>query len=633
MGKMKKVIGMILVICLTLTMIPMIQAEKYEAAEKVGSELLDVLGVTYEELLAGNFVDMGESYSCMIWLYDVDVEEAVEAGIDAAERTRENYSVWRFYDYPYTTYDEKGLTYVDVELSEEESNEYVQTYIEAEREVASELYAANNNSFVAENFMARDMSVTYVSQYSPCVFADLTVTKIAELIESDDVVSIEYVDNDVELETTDDSDTDATISLSSIEDAMEVIAADQAIETYNVTGAGVKIGQIEPVCPNDSSVIVNPNGCNTLQKKKNDETGLYEMKETSHPDNVYLIMSTIAPDATYYATGAYNSNSVTATSATFYERVEWLLAQGVNIINMSAGYYNDDILNKYDEMSRWVDHIAYNHDVHFVKSAGNYNSETNPEKKISSPGMAYNIITVGATAMTAPYEIESYSAYNGDGIGRYVFRTNKPDICAPGNFAGKIGTSYSTPLVTATIALLCDYRPYLKTRQHTVKAILAASAGKETRKYVSDQNDFAIYGAGIVDARAAIWLIKRERFTYQTGSISARGEIKRYEMEVLSSDTRMRVALAYANRVKFATGVEHTSSETPMEDMLIADLTLSVYAPDGECVVSAMSFGKNLLVVEFDPTLHYGPGTYIIEVKVQEEADDETTVNFGLAWR
>ena len=46
-----------------------------------------------------------------------------------------------------------------------------------------------------------------------------------------------------------------------------------------------------------------------------------------------------------------------------------------------------------------------------------------------------------------------------------------------------------------------------------------------------------------------------------------------------------------------------------------------------------MSFGKNLLVVEFDPTLHYGPGTYIIEVKVQEEADDETTVNFGLAWR
>lgn len=590
MGKMKKVIGMILVICLTLTMIPMIQAEKYEAAEKVGSELLDVLGVTYEELLAGNFVDMGESYSCMIWLYDVDVEEAVEAGIDAAERTRENYSVWRFYDYPYTTYDEKGLTYVDVELSEEESNEYVQTYIEAEREVASELYAANNNSFVAENFMARDMSVTYVSQYSPCVFADLTMTKIAELIESDDVVSIEYVNNDASLEATDDAGTDATISMSSIEAAMEVIAADQAIGTYNVTGAGVKIGQIEKACPEVSSVIVNPNGCNTKERVWSNLENCFVMQETSHPDNVYLIMSTIAPDATYYATGGCSSNDVNSSRGSFFEQVEWLLSQGVNIINMSEGYY--DKLNEYDVRSRWVDHIAYNHDVHFVKSAGNKNSTTNTGNDVSSPGMAYNIITVGATGMTYPYEIESYSSYNDWGIGRYVFRTNKPDICAPGNFAGITGTSYSTPLVTATIALLCDYRPYLKTRQHTVKAILAASTGKETRKYVSDQNDFAIYGAGIVDARAAIWLIKRERFTYQTGSISARGEIKRYEMEVSSSDTRMRVALAYANRVKFATGVEHTSGETPMEDMLIADLTLSVYAPDGECVASAMSFGK-----------------------------------------
>ncbi|MBE5888130.1 MAG: hypothetical protein E7283_04760 [Lachnospiraceae bacterium] len=446
-------------------------------------------------------------------------------------------------------------------------------------------------------------------------------------------VVLEYVDNDVELEITDDSDTDATISLSSIEDAMEVIAADQAIETYNVTGAGVKIGQLEAACPDTSGVFVNPNGCNTLQRVKNSSTGMYEMVESPHADNVHLIMSTIAPDATYYATGFYNSNSVSASAITFFQAVEWLLAQGVNIINMSAGYYDDDILNKYDDMSRWVDHIAYNHDVHFVKSAGNYHWKTNPEKKISSPGMAYNIITVGATAMTAPYEIESYSAYNGDGIGRYVFRTNKPDICAPGNFAGKIGTSYSTPLVTATIALLCDYRPYLKTRQHTVKAILAASTGKETRKYVSDQNDFAIYGAGIVDARAAIWLIKRERFTYQTGTISARGEIKTYEMEVTSSDTCMRVALAYANRIKFAEGEEHDPNATPMEEILMADLTLTVYAPNGDYVTSAMAFGKNLLVVQFDPRLHYGPGTYIIEVKVQEEGDNERPVNFGLAWR
>ena len=94
------------------------------------------------------------------------------------------------YDYPYTTYEADGLTYVDVEFDETESDEYVQTYIEAERETAAEMYSASNSSFVAENFMARDMSVTYVSKYSPCVFADLSVTKIAELIQKDEVTRI-----------------------------------------------------------------------------------------------------------------------------------------------------------------------------------------------------------------------------------------------------------------------------------------------------------------------------------------------------------------------------------------------------------------------------------------------------------
>ena len=237
--------------------------------------------------------------------------------------------------------------------------------------------------------------------------------------------------------------------------------------------------------------------------------------------------------------------------------------------------------------------------------------------------------------MTYPYEIESYSSYNDWGIGRYVFRTNKPDICAPGNFAGITGTSYSTPLVTATIALICDYRPYLKTRQHTVKAILAASTGKETRKYVSDQNDFAIYGAGIVDARAAIWLIKRERFTYQTGSISARGEIKRYEMEVSSSDTRMRVALAYANRVEYSQDGNHLNVN--LLNGYIGKLDLEVYDPNGNLVAACysenLSRNANLKIVEFMPNGVYGDYTIKITVVQRAVYSSNDTINFGVAWR
>ena len=625
----RKWVAILVAICMFATMLPTVPITEYKASEKVGSELLELMNVTYDDLTSGNFVDSGETYSCIIWIEDVEIEEAVEAGIDAAEMTREDYSTWSLYDYPYTTYEADGLTYVDVTFDETESDEYVQTYIETEREAAVEMYSANNSSFVAENFMARDMSVTYISQYSPCVFADLSVTKIAELIDSSDVVSIGYVNNNAKLEMNDATSTDATISVTEIEEAMEIIAADRAIANYNVTGDGVKIGQIELACPDVSSIVVNPNGCNTMDKVEEDE--VIRMVETTHPDNVYLIMSTVAPDATYYATGAYNGNTTNASYIDFYQRVEWLLSQGVNVINYSAGHF--DALSEYDERSRWTDHIAYNHDVHFVMSAGNYHSKNNPQNDVYSPGMAYNIITVGATERTYPYEIEDYSSYNDSGIGRYVFRTNKPDMCAPGSFTATSGTSFSAPLVTATIALMCEYEPALKTRQHTVKAILAASVGKETQKYVSSDNDFAKYGAGIIDARAAIWVIKNDNFTYTTGAISARGETKTYEMEVTSNDTLMRVALAYANRVKFASGVEHDYENTPMEEMLIADLTLSIYAPDGELVTYEMSFGKNLLVVEFDPRLYYTSGTYIIEVKVQEEADNETTVNYGIAWR
>ena len=191
--KRMRLVAMLIVMCMLVTILPMGTPEKYEASEKAGEDLLEVLDITYEDLVAGNFVDDGETYSCIFWLLDVVLEEAVEAGIDAAERTQEGYSTWSLYDYPYTTYEVDGLTYVDVNLDEESDDEYVQTYIEAEREAATELYSANNSSFVAENFMARDMSVTYVSRYSPCVFADLSISKIAELVQADDVVSIGYV--------------------------------------------------------------------------------------------------------------------------------------------------------------------------------------------------------------------------------------------------------------------------------------------------------------------------------------------------------------------------------------------------------------------------------------------------------
>lgn len=85
----KKIVALLIVVCLVVTIFPTVSLEKYVALEKVGEELLEVFGVSYDELLSGAYEENGERYSCIIWLKDVDVTEAVVAGIDVAEMTRD----------------------------------------------------------------------------------------------------------------------------------------------------------------------------------------------------------------------------------------------------------------------------------------------------------------------------------------------------------------------------------------------------------------------------------------------------------------------------------------------------------------------------------------------------------------
>ena len=616
MGKKCKLVALMVVICMVTTLLPVVPVEDYEASEKVSSELLELLDVTYEDLSVGNYVDSGEKYSCIIWIQDVEVEEAVEAGIDAAEKTREDYSVWSRYDYPYTSYEADGLTYVEVEFDENETDEYVQTYIEAEREAAVELYSANNNSFVAENFMARDMSVTYVSKYSPCVFAELSVTKVVELMKLKMVKHIgcwrsnEYSNGNQNVEI------DILID-EEIERNANTIRADEARAVYGVSGAGIKIGQIEESCPYNDNVVKNQNYYYTYE-------GSYM---ENHASNVHSIMSEVAPNAIYYATGVYTSEGEYEETA-FYAQVEWLLSQGVNIINHSAGF--SDELNSYGERERWVEHVAFNHDVHFVQLSGNSGSNG-----VWSPGMAYNIIAVGNTDYEAPYVIETSSSYN-NGTGNTLL-AYKPDIVAPGtyDYGASTGTSYSTPLVTGVIALMCEMRPALKTQQHIVKAILAATTSKTIRKYVTSDVEFINYGAGMLDARSALYAIYMFDFSTSTGALTYVGESKTYTMNVTSSDTLMRVALAYANRIEYSDGDSHLDEN--LLNGYIGKLDLEVFDPNGNLVAACysenLSRNANLKIVEFNPNGVYG--NYTIKVTVVQRAvySNNNTINFGVAWR
>ena len=121
---------------------------------------------------------------------------------------------------------------------------------------------------------------------------------------------------------------------------------------------------------------------------------------------VHYILATIAPGASFYGAG-YNCSSAYSD---FYEAVEWLVGKGVNIINMSASAYTSTAnVTSYSGCTRWIEHIAYNHDTHFVKSSGDRGSIG-----VTEPGMAYNIITVGGIEYELDYQRwENSSYYNG----------------------------------------------------------------------------------------------------------------------------------------------------------------------------------------------------------------------------
>lgn len=498
------------------------------------------------------------------------------------------------YEYPYDIYETEQFKDIIVDLPDTENNAYVQTYIEGKREYAQRLYTDNNNVIASDISKEEGAILKYVSSFSPCVFCDLTISAIYELLFNDRVVRIGLYEDEEDVADTVFDSNDMT-ALSSI---LSIIRVDEAKNIYGVDGSGIKIGQIEPCCPNSSNVTKNSSASTT----------------DDHATNVFTIMHSIANGAVYYASG-YNSS-------TFVSNVEWLLTKGVNIINMSAGATTD--YNTYTERARWVDHIAYNHDVHFVKSAGNQAS-----LGVSSPGMAYNILTVGNVYRTSPYALRETSSYNINGADFNNSLTFKPDIVAPGVYVTGSGTSYSAPAITGILALMCELQPSLKTKQHVAKAIITCTTSKTTRRYNTEDSEFLYYGAGIADARSALYAINSSTYVATTGTVSSSSTTATYNMTVGSGDTLMRVALAYANRIKFS-GSDHSLSSTPAGT--IGELKLQVYSPSGvlckECTIS----GANLKILSFDPR-PYGTGTFKIKVTQTTSASGGRATNFGICWR
>ena len=556
-----------------------------------------------DALLSKFQMDEEATTTMMVWLTDIDMRLVEEMALAMCVANQ------------------NATVCIDVQ-TDDISEISLQTYIEAKRAASSKAYSAQNRKIANALFSPED--ILFISQYSPMILVNTSLHSALLAAASENVVSLDYYEttqyesgNPSEIATLQHTIPFPHTMVNNITRAADVHES----SAFGYSGAGVKIGILDLYLPRISNfdhlnLTLHLDGAN----------GGGTVTFYTHSDAVLEIISSIAPDADYYAT----SYSLTEVSGIF-SRIEWLLDQGVNVINSSRIIGSQ--ADVYDSVAKWLDHIAYQHDVHFVQAAGNDPSE------IMSGSLAYNIITVGNLDVVGPLaDLSEYTI--ADTSSRYSGSTcaYKPDLCAPGQpyYVERFdlecnGTSYAAPHVTGAIALLCEQRPALLIQQKTVKAILAASVNFDSQhSYVPGSDGYQKYGAGILDCLGACWVVGNYRYT--TGSMPANGSDQTHTFTVTSSDSRIRVALSW--NIKSLSSVDGHGTITSA-DTALPDLNLKIKDPTGTFVKDAdghdlcsATTNNNVEILDFVPTM---TGTYTIVVVCSDNVT--RTVPYSLAWR
>lgn len=188
----------------------------------------------------------------------------------------------------------------------------------------------------------------------------------------------------------------------------------------------------------------------------------------------------IAPWATFWAGGGSNS-------AELQTAIQNAIGTGANnpqgncsVVNMSYG--GSTAMSAH---TRFADSVIFNNNVTLVKSAGNTGNMQ--DHWVTSPGNAYNIITVGNLDDNGTVRWNDDSIRASSSYGLATARM-KPELVAPGtnirttstadpwNNAVVTGTSFAAPHVTGTVALMIEAEAYVAGWPELIKAILMCNA-------------------------------------------------------------------------------------------------------------------------------------------------------------
>lgn len=549
-------------------------------------------------------VDMNEELDVYIIMYDLEYDEVMD-------------EFKRMYPEEYSEYMmAKWGSHEEIEAHGKLDVVQLKAAIEAKRGLFEELYHESNQSFI-DRYAEKEKQL-FVSRCSPMIIATMSKAKIIEVSELEEIA---YLDLFVNAKC----EPDLAI-------ANNLSGAKKVRDTYGCKGKDVIIGQIEPGLPDTSNSDLTGVSITTHGSCSNSGYN-------THATAVARIMvgnnNGVAPDAALCA-------AAIATASDFYNMVETLIVQdSVNVINMSAGF--DNSLGLYDMMSRWVDHIAINHDVHFVKTAGNRNIAADDyDGLINSPGMAYNAITVGGFYDYNNNTPEDDIRYNASSFLEAVAqnRPEKPNLVADAKNVlvgtNHSGTSFAAPQVTGVIAQLCSYDEALLLRQTEMGAMLMAGAAYKLEgttaghHYCGFQTSYCVEnhtsgdknkqisvfeGAGKLNAEKT-YKIAVDNTHYKATIKSSDFSYTKTVTLTASSSMPARIAIFWLKRNSFPT---QSGSHLPDSNQLpstfiepnMSNLNLRVYAPSGIEKGYSTTKEANFEVVQFLPS---ETGTYRIVI-------------------
>ena len=605
---------MLATVFMLLSISPIVTADTQFAYSKISPDLLNA----FSQRSGDNRIDV------IVLLTDNATEKYQEAAIKSSSNIAKESSIVNLNDII-----NSNLSSTKVSLEERLKRiEAKQAEIMENRSIAREIYSEHNTA-VAQK-LAGFGEIIYISEYSPVLICNLTKSEALNVARNNNVSYL--VRGDIKLEDCASSAYTNTNMLFPY------------LLGYN--GQGIKIGMLEFGQPNMSnSVLASLSDKITIQSTN--------VEVSAHATAVASLMV----DPNYgFAKGFEHLYSASCdTFSNMVLRIEWLLTQGANVINMSWGDNNSP--NEYLSYAKWIDHIAYNHSVHIIVASGNHG-----QNKVALPAMAYNAITVGAVddKNTTEYNDDVHWILEGNIPGTNLesaYNTieehpYKPDICS---YGGNIlissistnpenafsGTSFAAPQIAGMVATLCSLEPELLTLMDLTKAILTCSTLKSIHNYNTEDTGYLQYGAGIANALNATYLLNTG--TYTSGHISSTESMDAFSLGTFQKGETVTVSLNFLKRTMFS-GESHGNFapeiDTPLPDLdiyIVPRVQMGVATFDKELyanpnnytyIYRSISANNNLEKVTFTA----GGNTEYILVINKQESYDYHDILYGVAW-